>query len=153
MNAAVKRIRDIALLPSVQAESGIVSDWPSHVFISYDLAQFSGSIGVGRLPMVIISEVSANYEPDAQPSNAGLRTSTIVIRCMAHVFRNRTEAAYDRVMKMRNAIQHLLGADTLLAHAGMTTQPIATVPYAVAADITIQTVTNYDDECLGEDLP
>lgn len=148
MNYLTTQIRTLIGDSTVATAAGMTSaEWANHIFITYDLQQFTGSINIGRLPLVAIQELTANYQSEATSLNemGGTVTCAWTIRIMTNAFGNRRENNYAYLQRVKQAMLKKIFQDystemRVIDQANSTINPMATY-----IDITIEAEHTFTD--------
>lgn len=85
---------------SVALAAGVpMARWQSHV--QWYIEPWLGAVNIGRLPMLLLTEVDTAYTHQTQPGHGGTRTSVLRGRACVRCFNigpNNPQVAYDRAV-------------------------------------------------------
>lgn len=141
MNYLTDQLESVCKTETVALSAGYTQvDWANHVQVSFTDDDFSGPINMGRLPMVIIREVSTDYVLDAE--NGGTRDADFIIRIYVHVFKSRQREQSEVLHKIKQAILSEL-KNSGIENVDNRSTRVETTPYAMYLDITIQSQTSF----------
>lgn len=138
------KIEEVLKSATVATSAGFsTTDWANHVFTRYGETDAVGNTSIGRLPVISIHEVTANYTFEAEPDHQGTRSSAFVIRLIVPTFINRSEERWKYLTKIREAALEVLNDSALGTTDVQTGAPIVT-QCSIYQDLTVTTETSYD---------
>lgn len=133
-----------------QAAEIPVADWDRHV--QWYTEPYIGSVNVGRLPMLLLSEVDTDYRHETQPDHGGTRRTTlrgrVAVRCfgVSQSSPNGPNAAYDKARAVARAFLRLVRGNTSPWELGdervMAMEPTR---YGLSLPFEIEVLTSFDN--------
>lgn len=121
--------------------------WKEHVFISYDLNQFCYSVNIGRLPLVVIQENTANYNSEATNLEevGGTVKVSWTIRVMTNAFANRRNDSYFYLQRLKQAILKKIAQTYSFEMVSSSMNAVAVSPISTYLDLVIESDYTYND--------
>lgn len=139
----------IAGASSVAAAAGVtMPKWQSHV--QWYVEPWLGAVNIGRLPLLLLTEVDTAYTHQTQPGHGGTRTSVLRGRVCTRCFNigsNNPRVAYDRAVGIIRAFFALMRASDSPWELGndriMAAEPSR---YGISVPFELEINTSYNNE-------
>ena len=151
MNYLSQQLKSLISIPDVATAMG-VADISNRVFFSYDLNQFCYSLNIGRLPIIVIQEMTAYYRTESTDGDGvgGTVNPSWIIRIMTNAFANRCEDNYAYLQRVKQAILKSIGNEFEFELREVNMPNSAIAPIATFIDIGIVTehtfTQNFEEE-------